>query len=196
MEDVKAGTVENWEACEMFADQVTEFAEFLDYKEFTKDLFSSNGSNSGGIKICSGIAIYYENPDGRAVVRGRVDIGFGTAGLKSTSMQDEEYRTPTGRYDLGLKLMRDYYEEDSLVEREEEGPWTKAVVMLGDGIGTTLSAFILDTERDFMIKLVMEGLNADRGDVSWTVTEAADHFREVTMVNAYQAMADRYDETH
>jgi hypothetical protein len=196
-DEVKAATIESWDACEMFADHVREFAEFLEYKEFTDELFSSNGSNSAGVRLCSGDAVYLEDPEyASGNLQGRIEIGFGRAGMED-SLQDEEYRTPTGRYDLMLQLMRDLYEADNLAERTEDGPWEEATVLLGDtSTGTTLSGFILDTKRDFMLKLSVGGLDLEpHGDkVTWTLEEAAKHFREVTMVNAYQAMADRYDE--
>lgn len=71
MEDVKAGTIEGWVACEMFGEHVRELAEFLDYKEFDKDLFSSNGTNTAGVRICHGRASSTRTPStGAATSRG------------------------------------------------------------------------------------------------------------------------------
>lgn len=39
-----------------------ELAEFLGHKRFTKDLLSSNGSNTAGVRMCEGRAIFYEDP--------------------------------------------------------------------------------------------------------------------------------------
>lgn len=197
-EEVKAATIEGWKACDMFADHVREFAEYLDYVKFDGELFSSNGANTAGVRICEGRAIYAEDPE-RAInnLKGPIAIGFGRADMSGSTLHDEKYRTKTGRYDLMMQLMRDIYEPDTLAERTEDGPWEEATVLLGDtGTGTTLSGFILDTERDFMLRLTMGGLDRGRhaDTVSWDLEKAAKHFREVTMVNAYQAMADRYDE--
>jgi hypothetical protein len=197
-EEIKATTIEGWDACEMFADHVRELAEFLDYKKFADDLFSSNGQNTAGVRICEGRAIFYEDPEySSSDAEGRIEIGFGRANLEGDLYHEEKYKTPTGRYDLMLQLMRDVYEPDTLAERTEDGPWDEATVLLGDtGTGTTLSAFIVDTERDFMLRLSFGGLDLEyHGDnLTWTWEKAAKHFREVTMVNAYQAMVDRFDE--
>jgi hypothetical protein len=199
MEEVKAQTIEGWDACEMFADHVREFAEFLDYKKFAKDLFSSNGSNTAGVRICEGRAIFYEDPERRiGNTEGLIDIGFGRANLEGDLYHEEKYKTPTGRYDLKLQLMRDVYENNggNLAERTVDGPWDKAIVLLGDtGTGTTLSAFIQDTKRDFMLEMAFSGVRMeyDKDNLTWTWDKAAKHFREVTMVNAHKAMADRYD---
>lgn len=129
-----------------------------------------------------------------------IDLGFGRANMVGHLYHEEKYKTPTGRYDLTLQLMRDVYAKSGgkVAERTVDGPWDKATVLLGDtGTGTTLSAFVVDTERDFMLRMTFGGLHLERdGDkVTWTWEKAAKHFREVTMVNAYQAMADRIDET-
>jgi hypothetical protein len=199
MEEVKAATIEGWVACEMFGDHVRELAEFLDYKKFDDELFSSNGGNTAGVRICHGRAVFYEDPKSRAGdLDGVIDIGFGRANMEGHLYHEEKYKTPTGRYDLTMQLMRDVYEHKggSLAERTVDGPWDKATVLLGDtSTGTTLSAFIVDTKRDFMLQLTLAGLDMDRhGDkLTWNLEKAAKHFREVTMVNSYQAMADRYD---
>jgi hypothetical protein len=199
MEEVKAQTIEGWGACEMFADHVRELAEFLDYKKFAKDLFSSNGSNTAGVRICEGRAIFYEDPERRiGNTEGLIDIGFGRANLEGDLYHEEKYKTPTGRYDLKLQLMRDVYENNggNVAERTVDGPWDKAIVLLGDtGTGTTLSAFIQDTKRDFMLEMAFSGVRMeyDKDNLTWTWDKAAKHFREVTMVNAHKAMADRYD---
>lgn len=201
MEQVKAGVIEGWVACEMFADHVREFAEFLDHKKFAKDLFSTNGQNTAGVRICEGLPIFYEDPKKRSGnVDGVIDIGFGRANMVGHLYHDEKYKTPTGRYDLTLQLRRDVYAHKGgdLAERTVDGPWDKATVLLGDtGTGTTLSAFIVDTKRDFMLDLSFGGVNlkSDGDKVTWTWEKAAKHFQEVTMVNAYQAMADRIDAT-
>ena len=201
MEEVKAATIEGWNACEMFADHVRELAEFLDYRKFDGDLFSSNGTNTAGVRMCEGRAVFHEDPKYRSGnAAGLIQIGFGRANMEGHLYHEEKYKTPTGRYDLMLQLMRDVYEDQggSLAERPVDGPWTKATVLLGDtSTGTTLSAFILDTERDFMLRLSFGDLRLDRyGDkLTWNWDKAAKHFREVTMVNAHQAMADRYDKT-
>jgi hypothetical protein len=45
-----------------------------------------------------------------------------------------------------------------------------------------------------MIRLSLSDLRSGYGDkVTWTLEEAAKHFREVTVVNAYQEMVDRID---
>lgn len=202
MEEVKAGVIEGWGACEMFADHVRELAEFLDYKKFDDELFSSNGSNTAGVRLCGGRALFFEDPKyGSGNVEGSIEIGFGRASMVGHLYHEEKYKTPTGRYDLKLQLMRDVYAKSggNAAERTADGPWDKATVLLGDtGTGTTLSAFIVDTKRDFMLELTFSGLDMKyHGDkLTWDWDKAAKHFREVTAVNAYQAMADRYDKTH
>ncbi|KOX27499.1 hypothetical protein ADK67_13735 [Saccharothrix sp. NRRL B-16348] len=199
MEEVKAANIEAWKACDMFADHVRELAEFLDYQKFADDLLSTNGQNTAGVRLCEGRALFYEDPKHRSNnAEGLISIGFGTANMEGHLYHDEKYKTPTGRYDLMLQLMRDVYEDEagSLAERTLDGPWEKATVILGDtGTGTTLSAFVVDTKRDFMLRMTFGGLRMKHhGDkLTWDWEKASKHFREVTMVNAYQAMADRID---
>jgi hypothetical protein len=195
--EANAPYIKGWDPCEVLGDHLREFVEFLDYKGFQKDPFSTSGDNTAGVRLCSGYAIYLEDPKSEfGKVGGSIDFGFGTAGMVGSTMMPEEYQTPTGRYDMTLQLQRDVYDADTLAERTEDGPWDEATVLLGNLAGTTLSAFILDTERDFMLRLsvVLTTDRADEGELTWTLEEAAQHFREVTMVNAYQAMADRFDE--
>jgi hypothetical protein len=183
----------------MFADDVRELAEFLDYKKFTDELASGNGSITAGVRICEGRALFYEDPKHRSSnAEGWIEIGFGRANMERDLYHEEKYKTPTGRYDLTLQLMRDVYGNTggNVAERAVDGPWDKATVLLGDtGTGTALSAFIVDTERDFMLRLSLSGVNMKyEGDkLTWTWEKAAKHFREVTMVNAHQAMTERFD---
>jgi hypothetical protein len=190
--------IKGWDPCEVLGDHLREFVEFLDYKGFDREPFSTSGDNTAGVRLCSGNAIYLEDPEYKSGnVAGTIDFGFGTAGMVGSHMMPDEYQTPTGRYDMTLQLQRDVYDPETLAERTEDGPWDEATVLLGDLAGTTLSAFILDTERDFMLRLSVVLRNverADEGELTWTLEDAAKHFREVTMVNAYQEMADRVDE--
>ncbi|MEU4761727.1 hypothetical protein AB0H12_00645 [Actinosynnema sp. NPDC023794] len=201
MDEVKAGTIEGWYACEMFADHVREFAEFLDYRTFADDLLGTNGKNTAGVKLCEGRALFYEDPEHTSNnAEGRISIGFGNANVERHLYHEEKDKTPTGRYDLKLQLMRDVYAKSggNAAERAVDGPWDEATVLLEDtGTGTTLSAFVVDTKRDFMLGLTFSDLDVEyHGDkLTWDWDKAAKHFREVTVVNAYQAMAERYDKT-
>jgi hypothetical protein len=132
-----------WKACEVFGDHVREFAEFLEYKKFDDELFSSNGQNTAGVRLCEGRAIFSEedteHPSNNP--KGLISIGFGTANMEGHRYHEEKYKTPTGRYDLMIQLARDNYEAGTMVERTEDGPWTEATLLLGDTrTGTTLSA--------------------------------------------------------
>lgn len=198
LEEVRAATIESWRACDMFADHVRELAEFLDHKKFTDELASGNGSITAGVRNCEGRALFYEDPKHKSSdAKGLIEIGFGRANMERDLYHEEKYKTPTGRYDLTLQLMRkNYGSEGNVAERAVDGPWDKAIVLLGDtGTGTTLSAFIVDTKRDFMLRLSFGGVDMKYHGphLTWTWDKAAKHFREVTMVNAYQAMVDRYD---
>ncbi|MCC8249241.1 hypothetical protein [Saccharothrix luteola] len=104
----------------------------------------------------------------------------------------DDLLSTNGTNTAGVKLC-------DVAERAVDDPWDKATVLLGDtGTGTTLSAFVVDTKRDFMLEPTFSDLDMEyHGEkLTWTWDKAAKHFREVTVVNACQAMADRHDKTH
>src|SRR5690625_2424374 len=61
MEAASSANITQWDGCDVFSDHMHEFAEFLGYLRFDRDLQSGNGDATSGILMCYGDAVVAED---------------------------------------------------------------------------------------------------------------------------------------